>query len=129
MSIAVLALLLAIPQAAPSTAAERADQFQLDLNGDEQPGDPPPPAAEKAPAEVDPTHPFSLDTPIAELVANWRSKAVLDRNLPGLTVDRNIDKIAPLSLRKLAPLSGGRLSEALLEKTGKDLAAIELPAK
>lgn len=68
--------------------------------------------------------PFSLDTPIADLIADPRAKAVLDKNLPGLSADANLDKFRLLSLRKFQPLTGGQLTEELLASTGKDLEAI-----
>ena len=101
----------------PSTAAESAERFTLDL---------PPDDVVTAPSEPAKA-PYTIDTPIAALVENWRSKAVLDRNLPGLTVDRNFAKFRALSLRALQPVSGGRLTDALLEKTAKDLAEIPSP--
>jgi len=113
------------PAADPHTSADR---FSLDLPANAQepakPADPAPAPAEAAPAEQ-PSGRFTLDTPIAELLANYRSKAVLDRELPGLSFDKNLDKFKALSLRRLQPLSGGRLTPELLEKVGKDLAAIE----
>ena len=39
--------------------------------------------------------------------------------------DPNLPKFQTLSLRKLAPLSGGQMTPALLAKIGTDLAAID----
>lgn len=116
--VAVLMLVAAIPAAAkpPADAKTSADRFQLDLPGSDAPATPPEPA---------PTTRYSLDTPIAELLANYRSKAVLDKDMPGLSTDKNLEKFKDKSLNQLAPLSGGRLTPALLEKVGKHLAAIE----
>jgi hypothetical protein len=128
-----VALLAALALAAPAVAAPAkkpaadpkasAEAFNLDLapadvdatvTTAEAPAEPAPAAAEG----------FSLDTPIGALLADYRSKAVLDKNMPGLSTDKNLDKFKPLSLNKLAPLSGGRLTPELLEKVGKDLAKI-----
>lgn len=68
---------------------------------------------------------FSVDTPVETLIANRRSKAVLDRGMPGLSSDKNLPKFSKLSLRQLAPLSGGRLTPELLEKVGAELSAID----
>lgn len=79
-------------------------------------------------ADVAPPAPvtkFSLDTPIAELIADRRAKAVLDKDLPGLSFDKNLDKFIHMSLRQLQPQSGGRLTGALMEQVGADLAAID----
>jgi hypothetical protein len=129
-----VALLATLALAAPTGAAPpkkpaadpkaSADAFNLDLDPTE--GDATvtssEPAAEPAPAAAEG---FTLDTPIAALLADYRSKAVLDKNMPGLSTDKNLDKFKPLSLNKLAPLSGGRLTPELLAKVGKDLAKIK----
>ena len=127
-TMAMLMLMAAIPAAAkpPADPKDAADRFQLDLApGDE---DATVTASEAPSAEARPESPkarFSLDTPIAELLANYQSKAVLDKDMPGLSTDKNLDKFKSNSLNQLAPLSGGRLDEKLLAKVGKHLAAIE----
>ena len=128
-TMAALMLMAAIPAAAkpPADAKESADRFQLDL----PPGDAdatvtaPETTAEPAPAAETPSARFGLDTPIAELLANFRSKEVLDKDMPGLSTDKNLDKFKDKSLNQLAPLSGGRLDDKLLAKVAKHLAAIE----
>lgn len=119
--------LAAIPAAAaPPTkpaadARTAADRFNLEL----APADDGAAAAPAEPATDAPGQSFTLDTPIETLIANRRAKAVLDRDLPGLSSDKNLAQIRQLTLRRLAPLSGGRLSPTLLEKVGRDLAAID----
>ncbi|HEU4960537.1 MAG TPA: hypothetical protein VFT56_09020 [Sphingomonas sp.] len=67
---------------------------------------------------------YTLDTPIKLLVADPGAKAVLDKDLPGLSTDENLAKFQDKSLREFQPLTGGQLTDELLQKTGKDLAAI-----
>lgn len=114
MSILFAALMLV----QSSQAAQAADKFALDLPADD---------AVTAPvaAEPKPAGGFSLDTPIADLIAEPRAKAILDRDVPGMSDDPNLPKFQALSLRKLAPLSGGQMTPALLAKVGADLAAID----
>jgi hypothetical protein len=123
MSILLSLLLVGGQAQEPSNAAAAADKFALDL-----------PAADAvaAPAEGAPVAEpaiaaggYSLDTSIADLIADPRAKAILDRDVPGLSEDENLPKFKALSLRKLAPLSGGQMTAALLEKVGADLAAID----
>jgi hypothetical protein len=105
-----------------SQAAQAADKFALDLPADNAP------APAERPADGVPDAPaggFSLDTPIAELIADPRARAILDRDVPGMSDDPNLSKFQTLSLRKLAPLSGGQMTPALLAKIGADLAAID----
>lgn len=110
----------AMAQTPPSDPAARSSEV-LNATEDVVP-DPP---ANEAAASPAPAAKFSLDTPIADLIANWRSKAVLDKDLPGLSFDKNLDKFSHMSLRQLQPQSDGRLTDALMEQVGADLAAIK----
>ncbi|WP_423605622.1 hypothetical protein [Sphingomonas sp. MS122] len=82
--------------------------------------------APAAPAEAaKPPAKFTLDTPIGELLANEQAKAVLDKDLPGLTQLPQLEMIKGLSLKQLQPYSDGKLTDELLAKTEADLAAIK----
>ena len=126
-------LFAALMLAQSSQAAQAADKFALDLPADETVTAPAEPAAPVAPvAAATPATPaapaaggYSLDTPIADLIAEPRAKAILDRDVPGMSDDSNLPKFQSLSLRKLAPLSGGQMTPALLAKVAADLAVIE----
>ena len=129
-------LFAALMLAQSSQAAQAADKFALDLPADETVTAPAEPAAPVAaatpPAPAPPAGGYSLDTPIADLIAEPRAKAILDRDVPGMSDDPNLPKFQSLSLRKLAPLSGGQMTPTLLAKVAADLAAIEgasAPAK
>jgi hypothetical protein len=126
MSILFATLMLA--QSSP--AAQAADKFALDLPAEGAPAEPVASAAAVVPKAAL-AGGYSLDTPIAELIADPRAKAILDRDVPGMSDDPNLPKFQALSLRKLAPLSGGQMTAALLAKVGADLAAIDgtAPAK
>lgn len=130
MSILLSVLLIGGQAQSPSAAAAAADRFALDLPVDDsvaEPAEPAPVPASAEPVVVPPAAAggFSLDTPIAALIADPRAKAILDRDVPGLSEDENLPKFKALSLRKLAPLSGGQMSAALLDKVATDLAAID----
>lgn len=126
----ILLSVLVIGLQAQSAAADRADKFALDLPADEsaiaaQPALSSSPTTAPAVTEQPVTaSAYSLDTPIAALIADPRAKAVLDRDLPGLSSDENLDKFKTLSLRRLAPLSGGQLTAELMTKVAFDLAAL-----
>ncbi|WNO54660.1 hypothetical protein [Stakelama saccharophila] len=72
---------------------------------------------------------FDLDTPIRVLVADPRAKAVLDKDMPGLSSDENFDDFKDMSLHELQPKTGGQLTDELLTKVGKDLHAIGTGAR
>jgi hypothetical protein len=80
----------------------------------------PEPAAPAAPAAA-----LNLDTPIEVLVADPRSKAVLDKYLPGVDQHPAFGQFKTLSLRAVAPFTQGLISDELLAKIEADLAAIK----
>jgi hypothetical protein len=88
--------------------------------------------AQTAPAPAPATTPtpatgakFTLDTPLADLVANPEAKAVLDKDLPGLTTLDSFDSFKSASLNQVAPYSNGKLTPEMLAKVATDLAAIK----
>ena len=122
-------------QTGSRTATDSAKAFSLDLPAATPTTDATPPSQTEAalphlPAAAVPEAApatfigFTLDTPIAQLLADRRAKAVLDRDLPGLSDDPNLLKFASVSLRQFQPMTGGQLTDTLLAKTGSDLAAL-----
>lgn len=77
----------------------------------------PPPAAVAKAA-------YSADTPIADLVADPASKAVLDRHLPGVTAHPAYEQIKSMSLRQVQPMSGGQISDEAVARIDADLKAL-----
>ncbi|MHA6718268.1 hypothetical protein ACX40Y_02335 [Sphingomonas sp. RS6] len=82
--------------------------------------DVPPPAA---PAAATPK--FSLDTPIEQLVADEKAKAVLDADLPGVSTHPAYESFKTMSLRAVQPFSNGALTDEMLQKVEADLARIQ----
>ena len=68
---------------------------------------------------------FTADTPIEELVADPRANAVLDANLPGMTKHPMYPQFKAMSLKQMAPMSGGRISDEKVAKVNTELAAIK----
>lgn len=68
---------------------------------------------------------FTLDTPIEALMADAAAKLVIAANLPDLSAHPMYDQFKSMSLTQLAPMSGGKLSEATLAKTKAELAALK----
>lgn len=150
IAVAVMLATAGVSQAqlpASSSPAESSRQFSLDLGtvpqddrvtapagapgADPQATGPQSPEPVVASSTASPsTYPqsaalFDLDTPIAQLIASPQARAVLDKDLPGLSTDENLPKFQALSLRRFQPLTGGQLSDDLLTRTAADLAAIK----
>jgi hypothetical protein len=68
---------------------------------------------------------FTLDTPIEQLVADEKAKAVLDADLPGITSHPAFDSFKAMSLRAVQPFSNGALTDDMLKKVETDLAQIK----
>ncbi len=84
-----------------------------------------PAAAQTVPAPAAAAAAFTLDTPIEMLVADARTKAVLDKYLPGIDQHPAFEQFKALSLTALAPYSQGMITDDMLAKVAVDLAAIK----
>lgn len=68
---------------------------------------------------------YSVETPLETIVADSAGKAVLDRDLPGLTAHAMFDQFKSMSLKQLQPMSGGKITDESLVKLSADLAAVK----
>ena len=68
----------------------------------------------------------STATPIVDLMANPASKAVVDKALPELAAHPSYEMFKAMSLKDLAPMSEGVITEEVLTKIEAELA--KLPA-
>lgn len=82
----------------------------------------PAPAPAAAPAA---TAKFNLDTPIEVMAADEKAKAVLMADMPDLLPHPSYDMFKGMSLRQVQPYSQGALTDEILAKVEKDLAAIK----
>lgn len=85
----------------------------------------PAPATASAPAAPVATAKFNLDTPVQDLVADPKAKAVLDADLPGLSTHESYEMFKGMSLKQLASYAADKLTPEVLAKTEKNLAAIK----
>jgi hypothetical protein len=83
-------------------------------------------AAAQATQPVSPTQAarFTLDTPIEALVADPRSRAVLEANLPGIAAHPMYESFKGMSLRQLQPMSQGHITAEVLARVETGLATI-----
>lgn len=68
---------------------------------------------------------YTLDTPIETIAADPAGKAVLDKDIPGMTAHPMYDTFKSMTLNALQPVSQGQLSDAQLAAAKADLAAIK----
>ena len=81
-----------------------------------------PPAAAPAPAAASK---FTVDTPLETIVADTAGKAVLDATMPGITTHAMYEQFKSMSLKQLAPMSGGKITDEGLAKVSAALAAVK----
>lgn len=84
-----------------------------------------PAPAPAAPAPAATTAKFNLDTPIQDIVADAKAKAVLEADLPGLTTHESYEMFKGMSLKQLSSYAADKLTPEVLTKTEKNLAAIK----
>jgi hypothetical protein len=81
------------------------------------------PASTPAPAAAGP---LSVEkTPIEALVANPAAKAVLDKDLPGLTTHESYEDFKAMTLAQVAPMSQGKITDVQLKAVQADLDQIK----
>jgi len=68
---------------------------------------------------------FTLDTPIATIVADPAGKAVIDKDVPGTTTHPMYEQFKTMSLNQLAPMASDKLTPEVLARVGTDLSAIK----
>lgn len=77
------------------------------------------PALAQAPAAAGP---LSVETtPIETLASNPAAKAVLDKDIPGLTSHEAYDQFKSMSLKQVQPMSQGALTDDMLVAVQADL--------
>ena len=64
---------------------------------------------------------FSVESKIGDLLANPGAKAVLDKHLPGFSTNPQMAMAKGMSLKMVAPMSGGKITPALLSAVDADL--------
>jgi hypothetical protein len=60
-------------------------------------------------------------TPIADLAAKPETKAILDKDVPGLTAHPAFEQFKAMTLKALQPMSQGALTDAQLAAVQADL--------
>ena len=82
----------------------------------------PAPATDAAPASDEK---FNLDTPLQDIVADEKGKAVIEKHFPGMIALPEYEMFKAISLTQLQPYSNGKITDEMLAATAKDLAEIK----
>lgn len=84
------------------------------------------PAAPTPPAVTTPgAAKLSIDSPIEQLVADPKGKAVVEGVIPGLSAHPAFDQFKAMSLVQVQPYSGGAVTDEMIKKITEGLAAIK----
>ena len=108
-AIFVAALMAAAPAFAQSTPAPS----------------PAPAAPAPAPAAPAAEAKYNLDTPLQDIVADEKGKAVIEKHFPGMIALPEYEMFKAISLTQLQPYSNGKITDEMLAATAKDLAEIK----
>ncbi|MGR4890306.1 hypothetical protein ACIPPQ_04680 [Sphingopyxis sp. LARHCG72] len=90
-------------------------------------GTPAPAPATPAPAPAAPAADakYNLDTPLQDIVADEKGKAVIEKHFPGMIALPEYEMFKAISLTQLQPYSNGKITDEMLAATAKDLAEIK----
>lgn len=79
--------------------------------------------AEEAPAAAKAAW-STATTPLADLLANAETKAVLEKHIPGISTNPEVEPVKGLSLKAIQPYAPDRLPDSLLAAIDADLAKV-----
>jgi hypothetical protein len=66
---------------------------------------------------------LTVDAPIEALAADAKGKAILDAEFPGITAHPMYDSFKAMSLKQVAPMSNGVVTDEKIAKVAAGLAA------
>ena len=67
---------------------------------------------------------LSIDSTIGELLADEKAKAVLEKHLPGISTNAQIDMAKGMSLKAIAPMSQGAITDVIVSAIAEDLSKL-----
>ena len=83
--------------------------------------------ADSAPIPSAPGAASVENTPISDLLTNPAEKAVLDKDMPGLTTDPRLEMVKSMTLRGLEAFPEAKLDDVKLAAMQKDFDAVKKP--
>ena len=67
---------------------------------------------------------LSIDSTLGEILADEKGKAVLEKHLPGVTSHPQIEMAKGYSLKAIAPMSQGQITDETLKAIAEDLSKL-----
>jgi hypothetical protein len=67
---------------------------------------------------------LTIDSTIKELLANPKAAAVLEKHMPGVSTNPQLSMVESMSFPDVAPMSGGQITQAMLDAIAADLKKI-----
>ena len=67
---------------------------------------------------------ITIDSKLGDILADPKGKAVLDKHLPGFSTNPQMAMAKGMSLKMVAPMSGGKITPAILKAIDEDLKKI-----
>lgn len=64
---------------------------------------------------------LSIDSTLGEILADEKGKAVLEKHLPGVSSMPQIEMAKGYSLKVIAPMSQGQITDEMLKAIAEDL--------
>jgi hypothetical protein len=69
----------------------------------------------------------AASTPLGELIDNEKTRAVLDKHLPGLSTNPAIEMAKGMTLPAMKPFAADSITDEVISKIDADLASIPAP--
>ena len=63
---------------------------------------------------------ITIDSKIGEILADEKARAILDKHLPGTSTNPQTQMAKNMTLKMVAPLSGGKITPAILKLIEED---------
>lgn len=67
---------------------------------------------------------ITIDSKIGDILADPKGKAILDKHAPGFSTNPQIAMAKGMLLKQIAPMSGGKLTPAILKAMEEDFKKI-----
>jgi len=67
---------------------------------------------------------LTVDSKIGELLGDEKAKAILEKHIPGFSTNPQISMASAMTLKIIAPMSQGMITDAVIKAIGEDLSKL-----